>query len=75
MAWKRRNSNLKKSLRDPFLLMELNGVKAADEKVVYFLLNKLNEQAPILKINIAPSQPFQIFLTKAEMENVAEYTI
>ena len=75
MAWKRRNSNLKKSLRDPFLLMELNCVKVADEKVVYFLLNKLNEQAPILKINIAPSQPFQIFLTKAEMENVAEYTI
>lgn len=55
--------------------MELNCVKVADEKVVYFLLNKLNEQAPIVKINIAPSQPFQIFLTKEEMENVAEYTI
>ena len=55
--------------------MELNCIKAAGDKVVYFQLNKWNEPAPILKINIAPSQPFQISLTKEEMENVAEYPI
>ena len=40
------------------------------EEAAYFQLNKLNDPAPILEINMAPFEPIKKSLTKEEKEHV-----
>ena len=40
------------------------------EEAAYFQLNKLNDPAPILEINMAPFEPIKTSLTKEEKEHV-----